>query len=68
MLAAEGIGMTGTLQYRLKDSREKAFIIGPRGNTICSKCGYKRQHIHGAASKLRSCPKCGSYMTYHPDI
>jgi hypothetical protein len=35
---------------------------GPSGNCVCSKCGYKEEHLVSERCVERKCPKCGTQM------
>ena len=37
--------------------------LGPGGECVCPKCGYKTPHQRGNPCHQRKCPECGSFMT-----
>ncbi len=41
----------------------KGFGLGPGGECICTKCGYKTPHKKGTPCYKQLCPKCGGRMT-----
>lgn len=36
--------------------------MGPTGNCICPKCGYKQPHKRGVPCQEERCPKCNGKM------
>jgi len=43
--------------------RRGGFGLGPSGECICPKCGYKQTHTRGVPCYELKCPKCGAAMT-----
>jgi cation diffusion facilitator family transporter len=39
------------------------FGLGPEGECICTKCGYRMPHEKGKPCYKQTCPKCGGSMT-----
>jgi len=42
--------------------RMGGFAVGPSGNCVCPKCGYKEAHQIGIPCYQKKCSKCGSQM------
>ena len=40
-------------------SHGKGVGMGPIGNCVCPKCGYKTPHQSGKPCRELKCPKCG---------
>ncbi|MCD6414034.1 MAG: hypothetical protein J7L23_00205 [Candidatus Diapherotrites archaeon] len=43
--------------------RMGGFGLGPGGDCVCPKCGYRMPHQRGAPCYTLTCPKCGAKMT-----
>ena len=43
--------------------RMGGFGLGPSGECVCPKCGYKMAHARGVPCYEQVCPKCGTKMT-----
>ncbi len=43
--------------------RMGGFALGPAGECVCPKCGYKALHQRGVPCYQQKCPKCGTLMT-----
>lgn len=37
--------------------------LGPGGECVCPKCGYRVPHSRGEPCYNKTCPKCGTSMT-----
>lgn len=37
--------------------------LGPSGECVCPKCGYRMPHQRGIPCYEQKCPKCGTPMT-----
>lgn len=46
--------------------------MGPIGNCICPKCGYKKKHTPGVPCREEKCPECEVSLiregSYHDDL
>ena len=43
--------------------RMGGFGLGPAGECVCPKCGYKAPHQRAVPCYQQKCPKCGTAMT-----
>jgi hypothetical protein len=43
--------------------RMGGFGLGPSGECVCPRCGYRTPHQRGVPCYDQTCPKCGSKMT-----
>jgi hypothetical protein len=56
-------------EHNGKDEEMEEEGMGPVGNCICIKCGFKKPHTSGIPCMEEKCPKCGTKMfregSYH---
>ncbi|MDI9601322.1 MAG: hypothetical protein QM328_04090 [Acidobacteriota bacterium] len=36
--------------------------MGPGGECVCPKCGFRTAHVRGVPCLKRECPQCGTLM------
>lgn len=52
--------LTEASMYR---GRMGGYGLGPGGECVCPRCGYRIPHIRGSPCFQIRCPQCGSFMT-----
>ena len=46
------------MKFKVDDAKS----LGPGGDCVCKKCGYKIKHEKGKPCSMIKCPKCDGFM------